>query len=125
VAASFGAPAPTVEFSEPTPALRNDAALTDVVRAGLVAAFGVDKVAEVPPAMVAEDFGRLAGENIPLCMFRVGTVAPERLARLQAANDVPALHSARFHPDHEVAIRTGVRALVAATRAAAAAAQGR
>lgn len=121
VAASFGAPAPTVEFSEPTPALRNDAALADVVRAGLVVAFGVGKVAEVPPAMVAEDFGRLAGEKIPLCMFRVGTVAPERLARLQAANDVPALHSARFHPDHEVAIRTGVRALVAATRAAAAA----
>jgi hypothetical protein len=44
---------------------------------------------------------------------------------MQAANDVPALHSARFHPDYEVAIRTGVRALVAATRAAAAAAQGR
>jgi amidohydrolase len=118
VAASFGAPEPVVEFSEPTPALRNDAQLTETVRQGLVAAFGAGRVAEVPPAMVAEDFGRLDGEKIPLCMFRVGTVAPERLLRMQAAGDVPALHSARFYPDYAVAIRTGVRGLVAAARAA-------
>lgn len=119
VAASFGAREPKVEFGEPAQALRNHEALTAAVRGGLVAALGADAVVEVPPAMVAEDFGLLATENVPLCMFRLGTIERKRLAAMQAAGDVPSLHSARYYPDHEVAIRTGVRALVAAVRAAA------
>ena len=119
VASSFGAPAPEVEFGEHTPALRNDAALTATVRAGLVAALGPDRGPEIPPAMVAEDFGRFAGENIPLCMFRLGTVDAGRLARLQAAGGPPVLHSARYWPDYEPSLRIGVRALVAAATAAA------
>ena len=71
--------------------------------------------------MTGEDFGRLYAENIPLCMFRLGTIAPQRLATMQAAGDVPVLHSARYYPDYEVAMWTGVRALVGAVRAAAAA----
>jgi hippurate hydrolase len=120
VALSFGAPLPKVEFSEHTPALQNHVALTAVVQRGLVAALGAEHVVEVPPAMVAEDFGRLLAENIPLCMFRLGTIAPERLAAMQAAGDVPILHSARYYPDYEQAIRTGIKALVGAVRAAAA-----
>ncbi|MBL8749586.1 MAG: amidohydrolase [Planctomycetes bacterium] len=119
VAASFGAREPKVEFSEPSPALVNHQALSASVRAGLVAALGEATVVEVPPAMVAEDFGRFAGEGIPLCMFRLGTVAPERLARLQAAGALPALHNAGYYPDYAVALRTGVRALVAAVGGAA------
>ena len=120
VALSFGAPAPKVEFSEHTPALQNHAALTAVVQRGLVAALGAEQVQEVPPAMVAEDFGRLLAEDIPLCMFRLGTIAPPRLLAMQAAGDVPILHSGRYYPDYELAIRTGVKALVGAVRAAAA-----
>jgi amidohydrolase len=120
VALSFGAPAPKVDFSEHTPALQNHAALTAVVQRGLVAALGAEQVQEVPPAMVAEDFGRLLAEDIPLCMFRLGTIAPPRLLAMQAAGDVPILHSGRFYPDYEQAIRTGVKALVGAVRAAAA-----
>lgn len=120
VAASFGAPTPKVEFSEYTPALQNHAALTATVRAGLIDTLGAASVKDVPPAMVAEDFGRLLAEDVPLCMFRLGTIAPERLAKMQAAGDLPALHSARYWPDYEVSIRTGVRALVGAVRAAAA-----
>src|SRR6185369_5783893 len=63
VAASFGAPPPKVEFSEPTPALKNHEALTATVRAGLVAVVGEANVATVPPVMGAEDFGRLEAEN--------------------------------------------------------------
>jgi metal-dependent amidase/aminoacylase/carboxypeptidase family protein len=120
VAASFGAPAPTVSFSEHTPALQNHEALTGTVRRGLVAALGADNVRDIPPAMVAEDFGRLLTENIPLCMFRLGTIAPERLAKLVASDDLPVLHSARYYPDYADALRTGVRALVGAVQAAAA-----
>ncbi|MCC7397421.1 MAG: amidohydrolase [Planctomycetes bacterium] len=118
VAMSCGALEPKVEFSEPTPALRNDAALTELVRFALVGALGADRVVEVPPAMVAEDFGRLDAERVPLCMFRLGTIAPERLSAMQAAGDVPALHSGRYYPDYAPALRTGVQALVAATLAA-------
>jgi hippurate hydrolase len=118
VAQSFGARAPKVEFSEHTPALRNDQALTEVVRGGLVAVFGEPAVRQIAPAMVAEDFGRFAAEGIPLCMFRLGTVEPARLQRLQQAGELPVLHSATYWPDYAPAIRCGVRALVAATRAA-------
>ena len=121
VAASYGAPAPKVEFSEHTPALRNHEALTATVRGGLIAALGAAAVVEIPPVMSAEDFGRLYAEDIPLCMFRLGTIAPERLARMQVADGAPGLHSARYYPDYEVAMWTGVRALVGAVRAAAAA----
>ncbi len=119
VALSFGAKAPKVEFSEHTPALRNDAALTATVRAGLVGAFGEANVREVAPAMVAEDFGRLFAEQIPLCMFRLGTVAPERLAAMTAKDEVPVLHSGSYWPDYQAALRVGVRALVAGVQAAA------
>jgi hypothetical protein len=52
-------------------------------------------------------------------MFRLGSVLPERLAKLQAAGDVPVLHSGRYYPDYDAALRVGVRALVAAVGAAA------
>jgi len=119
-AMSSGSRPPLVEFSESTPALRNDAAVTAAVRRGVGAALGEQRVVEVPPAMVAEDFGRLFGENVPLCMFRLGTIDPARLQRMREAGDVPALHSARYYPDYAPALRVGVRALVAAARAAAA-----
>ena len=119
VAMSFGAKEPKVEFSEHTPALCNDPPLTASVRAGLIAAFGESNVREIEPAMVAEDFGRLFAERIPLCMFRLGTVAPERLAALEKEGAVPILHSGKYWPDYAPALRIGVRALVAAVQAAA------
>jgi hippurate hydrolase len=118
-AASCGAKTPKVEFSEGTPALRNHAALTGKVRAGIAATLGADNVVEIAPAMVAEDFGRLREQGVPLCMFRLGTIAPARLAALQAKGAVPGLHSSGYFPDYASALRVGVRALVAATRRAA------
>ena len=118
-AASCGAKAPRVEFSESTPALRNHAALTGKVREGIAAALGAAQIVEVAPAMVAEDFGRLRGESVPLCMFRLGTIEPERLAAMVEAGQVPGLHSGAYYPDYAAALRVGVRALVAATQRAA------
>ena len=118
-AASCGAKAPRVEFSESTPALRNHAALTGKVREGIAAALGAAQIVEVAPAMVAEDFGRLRGESVPLCMFRLGTIEPKRLAAMAAAGQVPGLHSGAYYPDYAAALRVGVRALVAATQRAA------
>lgn len=119
-AASVGAKDPKVEFSENTPALQNDRALTAAVRHGIAQVLGPENVVEIMPAMVAEDFGRLRGENVPLCMFRLGTVAPDRLKRMQEADEVAVLHSGKYYPDYEPAIRMGVRALLGAMQGAAA-----
>jgi amidohydrolase len=124
-AASAGAPAPKVVWSEHTPVLVNDRALAAVLRQGLAQALGADAVVDYPPAMTAEDFGRLFAEGIPLVQFRLGTVAAERLERGQRDGSLPSLHSAGYYPDHQPALRTGVRALVAAVRAAAAPGGGR
>ncbi|MCK5944871.1 MAG: amidohydrolase [Planctomycetes bacterium] len=118
-AASCGAKEPKIEFSESTPALQNHEQLTAKVREGIAAALGQQNVVEIAPAMVAEDFGRLRGAGVPLCMFRLGTVAPARLARLREQGAVPGLHSGGYYPDYASALRVGVRALVAATRRAA------
>lgn len=119
VAQSCAAPEPTVVFSEGTPALRNDAAVTEVVRRAAVTEFGAENVVEIPPAMVAEDFGRLTAEGVPICMFRLGTIAAERLARMRDAGAVPPLHSAKYWPDAEPSIRAGIRALTGAAVALA------
>jgi len=114
VATSCRAPAPRVEWSEYTPALHNDEAITAAVRRATAAEFGADRVLEIPPAMVAEDFGRLVAKGIPICMFRLGTIAADRLERLRRAGAVPPLHSAKYWPDAGLSIEAGVRALTAA-----------
>ena len=81
---------------------------------------GSKNVVEIMPAMVAEDFGRLRAENVPLCMFRLGTVAPDRLKKMQDADELAVLHSGKYYPDYQPAIRIGVRALLGAMRGAAA-----
>jgi len=119
-ALSVGAKEPKVEFSESTPALQNDKALTEAVRRGIALVLQPENVVEIQPAMVAEDFGRLREQNVPLCMFRLGTVAADRLRRMQADGDLAVLHSGKYYPDYQPAIRIGVRALVAAIHGAAA-----
>jgi len=119
-AMSVGAKEPTVKFSESTPALQNDEALTAAVRRGIAAILGAQNVVEIQPAMVAEDFGRLREQGVPLCMFRLGTIAPERLKKMQESGSVAVLHSGKYYPDYQPAIRLGVRALLAGMRSAAA-----
>ncbi|MBK8101283.1 MAG: amidohydrolase [Planctomycetes bacterium] len=115
-AASAGASEPIVEFSEPTVALRNDEPLAAKVAAAARAELGNDAVIEIPPTMGAEDFGQIGTAGIPICMFRLGTVARDRLATHLRRGDLPPLHSARYYPDVEQALPTGVRATVAIVR---------
>jgi hippurate hydrolase len=111
------APKPKVEFSEPSVALRNDEAVAQAVAAALRQALGEPQVVTMTPQMVAEDFGQLGAAGIPICMFRLGTILPERLAKLQQENAVPVLHTATYWPDSKESIATGVQAMVAAARA--------
>ncbi|MCC6784816.1 MAG: amidohydrolase [Planctomycetes bacterium] len=114
-AASSGAPDPELAFSEFTPALVNDAALTARCVAAFRGELGEAAVVAIDPAMVAEDFGRLRLAGVPIHMFRLGTTAQARLDDHAARGvPVPALHSAEYWPDVEPSLRAGVRALAAA-----------
>jgi hypothetical protein len=66
--------------------------------------------------MTAEDFGRYGRQlKIPSLLVRLGAT-PEPLykaARVPGAKPVPGLHTGGFVPDAPLALRTGVRAMVA------------
>ena len=117
VASAAGAPAPTVAFSEGTPALYNDDPLTARVRGLFAGALGEDAVRTGEPSMGGEDFARYGRAGVPILMTRLGSVAPRDLARYEAAGvSPPSLHSPTYAPAAEPALRTGLTALLAAAR---------
>ncbi len=99
---------------EHTPSAYNDPALTARVRRVLTATLGATRVKTIDPEMGGEDFseyGRTV-EHVPLCMFRIGAVAPDRWEESQRTGvSLPALHSSRFAPLPEPTIKTGVAAM--------------
>ena len=81
----------------------------------LRAALGEDNVHDDEPVMGGEDFSRYGRAGVPILMIRLGSVAERRLRRYARAGEVPPpLHSARYYPDIEPTLDTGVRTFVAA-----------
>jgi hippurate hydrolase len=115
-AAALGARAPEpivkVDPAEFTPALVNDGPLARKTVALFKELLGADNVRQVPPVMGGEDFSRYAGrgeERIPIFLFFLGTVAPERVAAAQKeGRPLPSLHSDQYAPVPEPTIKTGV-----------------
>lgn len=115
---AFGAPKPPlIKVKETyTPAVYNDpqlAADASRVLRELLGASGVEP-GHVP--MTAEDFGRYGRHlRIPSLLIRLGATpqAAYERARQPNAAAVPGLHSSRFAPDAALALRTGVRSMVA------------
>jgi hippurate hydrolase len=108
------APIVTVLEDESVPVLYNDPALTARVKAILVQALGPQNVFEDPPIMGSEDFGLfgLDGHKIPTVMFRLGAMDPAKFAAAQAKGKLlPGMHTSRFEPLPEPALRTGVTAM--------------
>jgi len=106
-----------IKTSESTTATYNTPVLVDRTVAHLRTVLGNDNLVEREPAMGAEDFGLFGRtENkIPIFMFRLGTVAPEKVAAAKAGGPpLPSLHSSGYLPQKEPAIRTGVLAMTAA-----------
>jgi amidohydrolase len=110
--------APTVTVTgEGTRSMWNDPELTRRLRAVWERELGVASVSAMEPSMVGEDFTYFAGANreTPLKMFWLGVVSPELMEKSRREGvAIPGLHSSRFAPDAEPAIRTGVRAMTAA-----------
>ena len=109
-------PVITIKEDEFTPATYNDPALTRRVRGALSAWLGAENVKAVDPEMGGEDFSQFGRtlDKVPVCLFRLGAVAPEKAAESQRTGvALPSLHSSRFAPVPEPTIKTGVTAMTA------------
>mgnify|MGYP002622485859 CR=1 FL=1 len=113
VAKGAGAPPPTVTVLEEfTPALFNDEELVQRVVPVFQRLLGEGNVVASQQAMGGEDFSRYAADGVPIFMFRLGTIEPKRLAGLtRGGMQPPSLHSAKYFPDPELALQTGVPAM--------------
>jgi amidohydrolase len=114
-AASSGAPQPTVLFSDGTPAVHNDEKLVERVVPVFRRTLGDDNVVPVELSMGGEDFSQYGLAGVPIFMFRLGSIEPKRLAGYDRVGEIsPPLHSARYYPDPEPTLLTGVTAMSAA-----------
>jgi hippurate hydrolase len=115
---TFGSPKPPlVTIKEAyTPAVYNDPALAADATTVFKRVLGETGVEPGKVPMTAEDFGRYGRQlKIPSLLVRLGaTPEPQyKAAREPGAKPVPGLHTGAFVPDAPVALRTGVRAMVA------------
>ena len=103
-------PIVTVDPGEFTPALVNEAGLTRKTVALFKEVLGADKVFERPPVMGGEDFGRYGKAGVPIFLYFLGTLPPERVAesKREGGPALSSLHSDKYYPVPEPSIRTGV-----------------
>ena len=109
---------PVVTLGKSDEATFNDEALTTRIATVFHGQFGQDRVQQVKPAMVSEDFGAIGtaeGRKIQSSIFWVGGVPQAKwdAARGDLAK-LPSLHSAQWAPDAEKVIATGAQAMTAA-----------
>jgi hippurate hydrolase len=115
LAEAHKAPAPTVEVEEYTPSTVNSPELVERVVPSLKIAVGPEHVKRADQVMGAEDFALYAEGNVPIMMFWLGTMSPERIAAAKAkGTDLPALHSGLFHPEMLPTLATGIKAMTSA-----------
>jgi hippurate hydrolase len=116
-AAAMGANAPEpvvkIDLGEFTPALVNETKLTRRTVELFKEVLGVDNVHERPPVMGGEDFSRYGKEGVPIFMYWLGTLPPERIAeaRKEGGKPLPSLHSDVYFPIPEPSLRTGVKTM--------------
>ena len=89
------------------------------LRARIAAVFqrvlGEANIESSDPSMGGEDFSRYGKAGVPILMFRLGTIDAQRLRRYrQLDQPPPSLHSAKYYPDAEPTLKTGVTATAAA-----------
>jgi len=116
-AAAQGARAPEPEVKvdpgEFTPAMVNDTGLTRKMVALFKEVLGAERVHERAPVMGGEDFSRYGREGVPIFLYWLGTLPPERIAEALKGNGtpLPSLHSDIYFPVPEPSIKTGVKTM--------------
>lgn len=114
-AAAFGAPEPTIEFTDGTPAMFNDRELAERLAEVFCKRFGHEQIVQTDPSMGGEDFSEYGRQGVSSFMYWLGTVDAHRLAGYTRVGQTPpSLHSPLFYPDAEPALETGVQSLAAA-----------
>jgi hippurate hydrolase len=121
-AEASGAPRkPEITTLDHYPLNENDVDASKRVVYAFKAHFGAERVRETEPAPASEDFGSFGSEwHIPSVFWFVGGTAPDVYAKAKQANrlnELPVNHSPKFAPVLHPTLRTGVEALVVATRA--------
>ena len=109
-------PEVAINAAEGATSVYNDPVLTKRVRGALIAWLGEDRVETFHPSMVSEDFSEFGRtvEHVPLCIVRLGASAPKAIAESErTGTPLPSLHSGKFAPVPEPAIKTGVAAMTA------------
>ena len=109
--ASARAPRPTITVSDSTPSTYNDPQLTERVAEVARKLLGAERVLRPEPRMGGEDFSQYGRAGVPICMFWLGTIPASRIEASQKGTPLPSLHSSRFQPDPEPALKTGVRTM--------------
>jgi metal-dependent amidase/aminoacylase/carboxypeptidase family protein len=117
-AAMSMAAVPEVKWQYGTAAVMNDHALAERSAAVLTAAGG-DRVTYLPASApgwsASEDWSAFVDAGVPSVYFTIGGYDAARLAGYKARGEaVPSNHSPFFAPDHDKAIRTGIRTLTLA-----------
>ncbi len=111
-AQAAGAPEPIikVDLDEFTPALINEKDLTRKTVALFKEMLGPERVHERPPVMGGEDFGRYGKEGVPIFLYFLGTLPPERVAEAgrEGGRSLPSLHSDQYYPVPKPSIETGI-----------------
>jgi amidohydrolase len=111
------APIMKVFEDQSVPATYNDPKLVERLRGVFGSALGKSNVVDLKPIMVSEDFGLfgLEGHRIPLVLFLLGTSSAQQLQESQrTGKPVASLHSSKFLPQAEPALRTGIAATTSA-----------
>ena len=99
-----------MDLSEFTPALVNNSEVVKKTVPVLRQVLGEANVEQRPPVMGGEDFSRYGREGLPIFMFNLGTIPPERvaLANREGGPALVSLHSDLYYPVPEPSIKTGV-----------------
>ena len=110
---------PVVEVEDNyTPSTFNTPEFTERMATLFRARFGEDRVAQTPPVMGGEDFGRFYRadpDNVESLIFWIGGVPQETFdAAERGEASLSSLHSPFWAPDAEKVIATGAEALAAA-----------
>ena len=118
IAISAGLPEekmPLVEFGdEYTPPVANNPDLVNTTVKSMRDILGQDKVVQVDPATVAEDFGKYGRteEKIPIALTWIGGVNSNLYRQhIEKGTKLPPLHNSGFAPDFEPSFRCGVAAM--------------
>jgi len=121
-AVASGAPKPP----EITPLDRYALVVNDAEASGRVVSafrehFSATRVHETGPTSASEDFGSFGAQwHVPSVFWFVGGTDPDVYAKAKAAgtvNEIPSNHNPRFAPVIHPTLRTGVEALIVASRA--------